>query len=127
MITGSYATAINCIDGRVQEPVTQWMLERFKVDFIDKVNVPGPDKVLSEGSQDAIEELRRKVQITVDVHKSEYIAVAGHQDCAGNPASDEEHHEQIKKSVEVIKGWGFNLPVVGLWVNENRDIEVVCE
>ncbi|MGB3082317.1 MAG: carbonic anhydrase, partial [Candidatus Omnitrophota bacterium] len=44
----SFATAINCIDGRAQKPVTEFAIRKFKVDYVDLITEPGPDKVLSE-------------------------------------------------------------------------------
>ncbi len=44
-----FGTVLNCIDGRVQIPVTNWLKENFDVDYVDLITEPGIDKVLSEG------------------------------------------------------------------------------
>jgi len=32
---GKFATAINCMDGRVQLPVINWLMENLSVDYVD--------------------------------------------------------------------------------------------
>ena len=44
----SFITAINCIDGRVQEPLISFIKKEFSAEYIDLVTEPGPDKILSE-------------------------------------------------------------------------------
>jgi hypothetical protein len=46
--TGTFATAINCMDGRTQEPIINYMKQGFKVDYVDMINEPGPVKALAE-------------------------------------------------------------------------------
>ena len=44
----TFATAINCMDGRVQEQVTLLIKESTGVDYVDMITVAGPDKVLAQ-------------------------------------------------------------------------------
>jgi hypothetical protein len=127
MIPGTFGTAINCMDGRVQEPVINWLKAAYNVDYIDMITEPGPDKVVSEGSLEAERSIKAKVAISVEIHDSKVIAVAGHVDCAGNPVSDDEHKRQILESVEKIKSWNLGLPVVGLWINHEWQVERLGE
>jgi hypothetical protein len=123
-----FVTAINCIDGRVQELVYNWLKTSYEADYVDMITEPGPDKVLSEGPLEIIESIKRKVAISVDCHCSHVIAIIGHYDCAANPVIREDHCIQIVKSVEIVKTWGFPAQVLGLWINENWEIEVLnCE
>ena len=90
---GTFATAINCIDGRVQEPVIGFVDRKFKVDYVDMITEPGPDKVLSEaGDLDIIESVKKRISISVEKHGSKVVIVAGHYDCAANPVGEEEPH-----------------------------------
>jgi len=120
---GRFATAINCIDGRAQSPVAEWLKKNVRADYVDTITEPGPDKALL---QDA-DPIRKKAMISISAHKSGVIAVAGHHDCAGNPVSKEEHIEQVKKCVEIAASWGFPVRIVGLWVNDNWQAEVVTD
>lgn len=120
---GTFATAINCIDGRVQKPVAEWMKEHCNVDYIDVITEPGADKALLDGKKS----VKRSVSISINAHNSNAVAIAGHHDCAANPCLREEHLEQISKCAEIIKGWQLQVRVLGLWVNENWKIELVCD
>ena len=55
------------------------------------------------------------------------MVIAGHHDCAGNPISKEEHQNQIKKSISVIKSWNMSVEVIGIWINDRWEIETVKE
>ena len=120
-----FATSVNCIDGRVQNPISEWMKKYLSVDYVDMITEPGPDKKLSRGPAKVIESLRQKVMISVKVHNSSTVAVSAHYNCAGNPVSKEEHLKQIKKSIKVIKSWGLPVRILGLWINKQWRVEVI--
>ena len=114
-----FVTAINCMDGRVQLPVIDWMKKQYAADFVDMITEPGPNKILAENKPcDLIESLKKRVEISVIKHASTNIAIVGHFDCAGNPVENETQLNQIKKSVKTIQSWGFNIPVIGLWIDD---------
>ncbi len=115
-----FGTVINCMDGRVQIPVIEWIKNNFDVEYVDVITEPGPDKILATSTDDLIlRRLQSKAEISVKVHRSKLIAVVGHFDCAGNPVTEEEHKLQIIESVKKIKSWDFDTEILGLWVNEN--------
>jgi hypothetical protein len=127
MGSGTFATAVNCIDGRAQGPVSDWIKIHCQASFVDTITAPGPDKLLSGGSHRTVEHIREAVAISVNAHKSGAVAVAGHHDCAANPASADEHKEQIRAAVAVMRSWDLPVRVVGLWVNEWWQVEVIVD
>lgn len=40
-----FATTINCMNGRVQIPVIDYMKSKYGVDYVDMVTEPGPNKI----------------------------------------------------------------------------------
>jgi len=127
MATGTFATAINCMDGRVQLPVSEWMRTHLHVDYVDTITEPGPDKVMALGLPGQQESVRKRVGISVGAHGSRTVAIVGHHDCAGNPVSREAHRDQIRRASQVIQSWGLPVRVLGLWVDERWAVEVVCD
>lgn len=126
MHKGKFGTAINCMDGRVQLPVINWLKEKYSLDFVDSITEPGPDKMLTQGNMAQVESIKSRILISVNAHGSETIFIAAHHDCAGNPVSREEHIKQIKECIKILSSW--NLPVkkiIGAWINENWTIETV--
>ncbi len=123
MAEGKFATSVACMDGRIQIPLTNWIKERYSVDFVDTITEPGIDKIIS-GNTD-LDSIKSKINISINAHGSELIVVSGHYDCAGNPVSDEDHITQIKKSVKVISSSNPNVTVVGVWVDDNWAVNVI--
>ena len=114
----SFATAINCMDGRVQVPVSDWMLKTFGVQYVDVVTEPGPIKALAEQAPALTDNIKRRVEISVQKHGSRTVVLVAHGDCAGNPVSKDESLRQLKDGVDVIRSWGFPVTVVGLWLGD---------
>jgi len=120
-----FGTAILCIDGRIQQPVAAWLKPRYYLDYVDMITTPGADRVLVEGPAELIEHLRASAQTSISRHGSNVLAVAGHHDCAGNPVPRHEHIEQIAQALQVVRFWNLPVTLVGLWVNEEREVELV--
>ncbi len=126
MSHGKFGTAINCMDGRAQLPVTNWMKSKYVLDYIDMITEPGPDKMLTQGSPAQVESIKSRVLISVNAHGSQTILIAAHHDCAGNPVSKEEHIRQVKECVKILQSW--KLPVrniIGAWINDNWTLEII--
>lgn len=122
-----FATAITCIDGRVQQPVADWMKLHTNVHYVDLITEPGPDKVLSSESTFVVDEIIRKVSFSIRYHDSPVVALCGHHDCAANHATKEEHVEQIIEGVRVLMSYRLNVRLLGLWLSEWNSIELVWD
>lgn len=121
-----FGTAINCIDGRTQEPVIDFMKQEYGIDGVDMVTFPGVDGIISSlGNFNTIALIRNAVSISVERHGSRIIAVVGHFDCAGNPGNREHHYAHIRKAVQQVSSWNFDAKIVGFYVNDNWQIEEV--
>jgi hypothetical protein len=128
MASGTFATVINCMDGRVKHPVANWMKLNLHVNYVDQVTEPGPDLILTQGTKEQLESVKHKVSISVNAHHSNIIVIAAHHDCAGNPVSDEEHYKQIRQSIEIVSQWGFPISrYIGLWVDSNWQVSVITD
>jgi carbonic anhydrase len=124
-----FATVINCMDGRIQIPVSGWIIENYDIDYPDTITEAGPIKLLSENKdKEIVASIKERMDISILKHHSESIFVVGHYDCAGNPQPKEKQLEQINQSIELIKKWNYPVKnIVGLWVNENWEVEKVFE
>ena len=121
-----FGTAINCIDARTQEPVIDFMKQKFNIDGVDMVTFPGVDGIISsEKNSHEIALIRNAVSISIQKHLSSIIAVVGHFDCAANPGNREHHYAHVRKAVEELSSWNLHAQVFGLYVNEERQIEEV--
>src|SRR5262245_33591863 len=125
MASGTFGTAINCMDGRVQTPVADWVKTHHAVNWVDMITEAGADGVLAHGADQAIESIRRRVLVSVQAHGSRVVAIAGHEGCAGNAVSREQHYADIQRAMGVVAGWGLPIQIVGLFVSEWGVVEVV--
>jgi len=125
MATGTFGTAINCIDGRAQSPVADWVKIHYHVDYVDMVTEPGVEGPLARGDAEITEAIKRKVMVSATAHHSNVVAVAAHFGCAGNPVSKEEHIAQVRSAMHVVASWGLPVHIIGLWVTEYGWVEVI--
>ncbi len=117
------ATCLNCMDGRVQLPVLQWIKENYPVDFVDVVTEAGMDNVLA--NQADISEVLRSIAISVNINKSTKLFVVGHYDCRGNPVEESVHRQEINAAVKRLQKHWPAQEIIGLWVNKNWAVETV--
>jgi len=122
MADGKFGTAINCMDGRVQIPVIEWMKKNFGLDYVDMVTEPGPEGKMASGDVDMIESIKKRVRISVEKHGSEIVIIVAHHDCAGNPVSRVTHEEQLVESIRVVKSWNLPVRIAGIWLDENWQV-----
>lgn len=57
-----FATALNCMDGRVQIPIIEFLKKKFKVDYVDMITEPGIDKILAEENKELVSWIKEKNQ-----------------------------------------------------------------
>lgn len=121
-----FSTAVNCMDGRVQLPVNQYLRKRFATEYVDTITEPGPNLILAGlGEAAAVESIMRRLRISVEHHKSVGIAVVGHHDCAANPAPRQTQAQQTQLAVRYLRGRFPGVPVIGLWVSEAGEVSEI--
>ena len=63
MTERKFATVINCMDGRVQEPVIAYLKQRLGVAYVDSITLAGPIKTLAERTRlTIIDSVKRRVE-----------------------------------------------------------------
>ncbi len=123
-----FCTVINCVDGRVQLPVINYLQKRFNVDYVDSITEAGPNLILSEyKNMVSIEAIFNKLKISIEKHNSVGIGIVGHYDCAGNPATQDNQTKHIQKAIKLIRQHYQNIEIIGLWVDKNWVVHEVIE
>ncbi len=125
MAEGTFATAINCMDGRVQTPIADWVKIHQQVQYVDMITEAGVDGIMAKGNPAQHESIRQRLLVSVNAHGSGFVAIAGHQGCAGNPVSDSEHIADIKAAAALVASWQLPIRIAGLWVSEWGYVELV--
>lgn len=122
---GTFATAINCMDGRTQLPVYAWAQKHLGVEFVDMVTAPGPDKILNAGRGEVFELIKKRVKISIEKHGSKNLILVAHHDCAGNPVAKSVHLAHLQKAAAQVGKWGFPVKIYQIWVNSYWHAELV--
>jgi len=105
------------MDGRVQDAVKDYIKQNYGVDYVDMVTEPGPNKILCESADSAIvENIKKRVEISVRHHGAKTVAIVGHHGCAGNPTEKEIQAGQLKECKKKVEEFGFPVEVILLWV-----------
>ena len=108
MNSKKFACAINCMDGRVQDAVKNYMQKNYGVDYVDMVTEPGPNKIFAspELAKGLVENIKKRVEISVHHHGSKVVAIVGHFGCAGNPTEKEDQINHLKSSKKTVEEFG---------------------
>lgn len=116
----SFCTVVNCMDGRVQDTVNAYLKTKYNVKYVDVITEPGPNKILAiKENEQLISSIYNRINISVNRHGSQSIAIVGHYDCAGNPVEKSVQNEQTLEAVKVLKKEYPNLEIIGLWLDKD--------
>jgi len=122
----TFCTAINCMDGRTQRPVIEFLSRYFQADHVDMITEPGPNLILSRPDHTpAVDSILARIDISVHKHHSLGIAIVGHHDCAGNPSAKDDQTQQTTAAMQLLRRKYPATPVIGLWVNDNFEVDDV--
>ena len=120
-----FGTVINCIDGRVQYPVMDFLKKNYNVDFFDAVNEAGPLRILTDRTDKCrLFSLKEQISTSIGDHGSRFIVIVGHHDCAGNQVERVRQEVQIDQALDYLKrAYGEGITYVGLYVNDRWEVE----
>ena len=118
---------LNCIDGRAQRPLLDWVRARYDVDYADVVTEPGIDALLALGRPAARDAVLDKVCVSRLAHLSCYLVVAGHHDCAANPVPRSVHEEHIRTAVHRLRSALPRFEVAGVYLDDRWTPSLVVD
>ena len=114
------------MDGRIQEPIINFLKEHYDVEYVDTITEAGPCKILASNENPVlVNSILERVEISTQKHNSELIAISGHFDCAGNPCDRDTQVGQIKQSIQFCKNIYPDVEIIGLWVDDKWKVDNV--
>ncbi|MFH1846294.1 MAG: carbonic anhydrase [Candidatus Omnitrophota bacterium] len=115
----SFCASVHCMDGRIQEPIVQYLKEKYSITYVDAITELGPCKILAENKDKrTVDSILERIAISINVHGSKLIAISGHYDCAKNPCNEETQRKQIKEAMKYIRSIYSDIEIIGLWVGK---------
>lgn len=120
-----FGTLINCIDGRVQYPVMDYLKNNYDIDYFDAANEAGPLLTLTKKTNKCrLISLKEHIITSLEEHDSKYIFLVGHHDCTDNPGDRAFQEHQMDEALDYLqRAYGRKITYVGLYVNENWEVE----
>ncbi len=125
----TFFTRVGCMDGRVQTPIRIFGNNKFNAEYPDTITEAGKVGLLvNSPSKGFLNNLKKKLNVSIKIHHSKGIVLHGHQECAGHPVSDIQHKKDVLKAIAVIKSMvPKNIPVVPVFVKRRYGKWVVEE
>ncbi len=123
-----FITCLNCIDGRTQIPLLGWLKQETKIAYVDLITEPGINGLLSKNDAYQIKSVLKRIDISIKMHDSKKIFIAGHSDCKGYVANEKEHKKAITDLSKYLKKKYPFMEITGLWISllkESTPIEKV--
>ena len=121
-----FCTAINCMDGRTQLTVINYLQKRFKAIHVDMITEPGPNKILAEGADAAaVSSIQRRIDISINRHQTGGMAIVGHEDCGGNPVDKPVQITQLQAARKFLQETYPDLESIALWIDLTGNVEEV--
>lgn len=117
-----FAVLLNCIDGRTQQPLLEWVRRELDVSHVDIVTEPGVDGVLARGDDTTVQARLDKVCVSRLAHGAVALVVAGHHDCAANPGEAPSHFQDLDRAVQVVAEALPELPVRAVYVDHTWSV-----
>jgi hypothetical protein len=115
------------MDGRVQLSVINYMQIRFDAVYVDMITEPAPNKILAEGVDAVVvDEIRRRLDVSLEKHSSCGVAIVGHEDCTANPLPKEDQVRQLEAAREFLREMYPGVEVIGLWVELCGNVEEIA-
>jgi len=132
----TFATTLNCIDGRAQAAAESWIRQNIGIDHIDQISEPGVDRLLASGDVSVMDPIRHKVGHSVGQNASNVVVIVGHDNYADAPADaqyvtgygcPDTHRSDIHRAINRVASWKIPAYVLGLRLNDEWKVEVVDE
>jgi hypothetical protein len=121
-----FCTAINCMDGRTQLPVNDYLRNVLNVEYVDTITEPGPPKILAEQQDSPLaQSILSRLDISVNKHGSKSIALVAHHDCAGNPAPEDIQRQQLQAATKFLAQHYPDVTILALWVDSDWTVHDV--
>ncbi len=121
------AAAIGCIDGRAAIPTLQFLQNYLQVDHVDFIASVDPVQAFWQNKTAEIEAIKRQIAASLNMGRVKIIAVVAHYSDDKATATWDEHFTMISDCVREIAHWSREARVLGLWINERWQAEIIID
>ena len=121
-----FCVAVNCMDGRVQLPVIEFLKKRFKADFVDNITEISAEQILAgETNRRQVQSIVDRIDLSMARHKPVAIAVVACEQGAGDNSDKQKQIEHLDLSVKFLKRQYSAIEVIGLCIDKNWNVNEI--
>jgi hypothetical protein len=113
------------MDGRIQTRTIDQLMTRFGARHIDNITTTGAVKHLDGSVTPTGEGLLRSLEVSIEAHGTNQVAIVAHTQCAGNPITDRQQKDQLKNAIYVVSERFPELEVIALFLDPRLGFERV--
>ena len=100
----AFCTSIQCMVGRIQDPIIKYFKENHHIAYVDVITEPGQRKILAiNNDRISVNSIIKINEISINKDGSKLIAISRHHDCTGNHCDEEIQKQQIRKPIKHLK------------------------
>lgn len=109
----------------VQQNVVEWLNTCLGIDQFDHLTEPDVQRAVKNQCDESIANLRTQLAHSIHENDSDIIAVVGHH--SENDADAHRPFDSMHKTMSSVATWQTQARVVGLWVNESGQIDMLMQ
>ena len=111
---------------QIQEKLN-WEFEKQGLIVIHNIEANAvKTRIVDIESEQKVESIIERVNISVEKHGSEIIAIVAHDDCAGNPVEKEVHLNHLRQAFSNLRKTYPDIDILLLWVPDGwTDVEEI--
>ncbi|HBG29011.1 MAG: hypothetical protein A2Y10_06730 [Planctomycetes bacterium GWF2_41_51] len=122
----TFCTAINCLDGRTQEPVVAYLKNHFKVKYVDMITEAGPVQYLADDPSGQIaNSILERTELTIVRHNVVNVAIVAHYNCLGNPVCEKTQKRQLTHARDFLKKKFPKQNIQNFWVDSDWQLNII--
>ncbi|MFW5808170.1 MAG: carbonic anhydrase [Spirochaetota bacterium] len=122
-MSNRFSTAVNCMDGRVQLPLIEYLKEHTKADYVDMITEAGPVQYLASATGTEYDSILQRIRLSIEFHGSTDVAICAHADCGGNPVPHENQKKELAAAATVLKNnFGDHIQIITLWIDSDMRV-----
>ena len=129
----TWACEITCMDARCHKfkVVEDWLYKRRKIYYLDPVTEAGPNKILADNPSSGldkfvVENIKRRLGVSVKYHKAKIVVIVAHEDCAANPAKKEVQIQHLREAAKTVESFNLGLEIILLWLDSTfKNVEEI--
>jgi len=103
MNKNKFGVCLNCVDGRFQVPVIEWINENYNLDYVDMITELDTVEIFEKNVDKSVDHIIEEIKHSLNNNKSEIIFIVGYGDVPKNLSKHKYERGAVVSSMEKLK------------------------